>query len=134
MYKDDCIELFFDPNGDGFYWGDTRDVQLGLSIDGAKETLRSWAWFQKVDPLETGDLRGIARKKEGGYVIEGALKWSFLNIKPQPTMEILFTSALYDADGSGNADAKYNMFFQTAKSKDDAKILGRMILSSVARC
>jgi len=126
IYKNDCLELYFDPADDGFVWGNPKDVQLGFSPDVTDvcHIGKSWAWFQKENPLETGAVNLISTKTERGFNLELAVKWSFMGITPNFNKKIRFTPAFHDADEEGASEAKLNAFFQEATGKDETKKLG----------
>ena len=110
IYKGDCVEIYLDfmTQGKNFIWGDKKNFQIGLAPDSADGGPTTYAWFQDVDPKENVKL--AVKKTEKGYRMEAAIKWSFLNQKPQPGMVFGLSVALHDLGGSNNK--KFNWCFK----------------------
>jgi hypothetical protein len=130
IYKNDCLEFFFDPEGNGLEWNNPKDVQIGMSprFNAEVPYVNGWAWFQNVDPVKSKDLMVSTTQTDGGYIIEGALRWSFVQVSPQTDAVIPMSPAFNDVDQNGKNEAKVNLFFQDVTGKDALKKLARMKL------
>lgn len=112
IFLDDSIEVFIDPAGDHLQWGSPKDFQIGLAPPAATEggaggPARRWAWFQGHDGRD--GVRLESRIREDDYVLEAAIRWSFLGLAPRPGLSFGFTPALNDRDVSNVA--KLTWFF-----------------------
>jgi hypothetical protein len=107
IFRDDLLELYINPRNKGLVWGDPDDFQIGLSPDGEGA---AWAWFQNLDPRTRG-LKMKSTRHERGYVIEVAIPWSFLKIRPRADVVFGFSPAIHDIDTTGSPEAKMNWFF-----------------------
>lgn len=121
IYKNDCLELYFDPAGDDFLWGNKADIQLGLSPDPEKGSGKTWAWFQNVNPSANGDVKIASAATDNGYVMECSIKWSFIGVNPAAGDIVRFSPALHDVDPSDRSKLKLNALFQDVTGKDDKK-------------
>lgn len=123
IWREDCIELFIDPKNDGFVWNNRNDFQIGFTPTGPEDKPQSWAWFQKG---ETGDaVKKSSKIGKKGYVIEAAIKWSFLNLHPEKGMVLGISPAIHDFDKDETPNGKLNWSYSTKGSKI---ILGKMVL------
>ncbi len=86
MYRDDSVEVFIDPDGDGLVWGKSRDVQIGYGRDGS-----AWEWFSKryIPPPTIVET-------ETGYAIHASIPWSAVSVEPVPGKRIGFSVAVND--------------------------------------
>jgi hypothetical protein len=116
LYKDDAMEVFVDPAGDGFYWGNTADFQIGISPSGPGGDPQAYAWFQdrvpdlllasSVETSETGD--GVT------YTIETAIPWNFLGITDAGAGKTFNASvAAHTVDRARKSSAKINWSYVT---------------------
>ncbi len=125
IWKDDCIELFIDPKYNGLAWGDPEDFQIGLApTDGGKKG-EAWAWFQKKDPGE--NIKMVSSKYKDGYIIEAAIKWEFLNFKPEKGIHLGVSPAFHDKDNDETPDGKLNWHYSQDMLWGGNK-LGKLIL------
>ncbi len=110
IYKGDCVEIYLDfmTQGKNFIWGDKKNFQIGLAPDCATGGPAAYAWFQDTDPKDNVKL--AVKKTEKGYRMEAAIKWSFLNQKPQPGMVFGLSVALHDL--GGGKEKKLNWYFK----------------------
>jgi hypothetical protein len=112
IWRDDCVELFLNPGGEGLQWKDPHDFQIGISPRDGETGFegRSWAWFQGHDPAIPGDLKYKVRRFPGGYSIEGRIAWKFFKLAPSSGLSFGLTPALHDADEDGT-DGKLTWYF-----------------------
>jgi hypothetical protein len=110
LYRNDAIELFIDPENNGLIWSNPMDFQIGMTITGRDKKSQVWAWFQRQ---EIGDnITMAAQKTDDGYIIEAAIKWEFLKVKPKDGMIIGICPAVHDLDDSdGSATAKLTWYY-----------------------
>ncbi len=101
IYRNDCIELFIDPDNDGLMWRNPLDYQIGFSpAEKETENAQSWSWFQLG---KTQDLVLVSSTKtQKGYTVESAIKWEFLNLKPEIGLKIGISIAAHDLDYDDN--------------------------------
>ncbi len=127
IWQDDAIELYIDPEGDGLFWGDRKDFQLGFRAHDDNEQVESWSWFQGgEDPSENRYLAARGFVHQSGYIIEGAIRWSFLGIIPEPGRAVRISPALHDID-TDRSEGKLHWFFRN-EEKIQRFVLGKVIL------
>jgi len=103
IWRDDILELFFDPQGDGFEWDSPKDIQLGFSFGtNPDDNVRTWTWPTNVDPVAKGEAALKVERVEGGYEIEARVSWKALGIEPRRGVSFGFSPALHDRDGDGS--------------------------------
>ena len=68
----------------------------------------------------------MAYVDQTGYLIEGAIRWEFLGVKPEADHVINISAAVHDAD-IDKSSGKFHWFF---RNEDDEKryVLGRVLL------
>ena len=128
IWMDDALEILIDPDGDGLFWKDPRDFQLGFRPDAdGSGSVSTWSWFQKGEDPAVG-RRVMARGSvyPGGYVIEGAIRWSFLGFRPAAGTAVHLGLALHDVDRD-RSESKLQWFL---RSEDEYQRfeLGRVVL------
>lgn len=127
MYKGDAVELFFDPKGDAFVWGDAEDFQIGLSPWGPEGKAQIYAWFQKCIPPGSEIHSKISETEEGaGYTIETRIPWSFLKVTPEEGLVIPASFALHTVNKAGTSSAKLNW---SLRAEVDRIYLGELHLA-----
>jgi len=129
IWRDDCIELFINPDGNGLRWGNSKDVQLGLSPSGSGNAVRGWAWFQSCNPLERGLVEARVRRKVEGYDLEARISWKLSRMTPETGLKFGLSPAVHDADYD-KSDSKANLFF-IPDGKSGCFILGKAVLRGV---
>lgn len=95
IWKDDCLEVYVNPDGTDFNWGDSSAFQLGFSPTSSAGNPARWAWFQRRAPTDREIQTVWSPKKE---VLEVAIAWSFLKITPGLNRDIGFGFAFHDRD------------------------------------
>ncbi len=132
IWLDDLIEIYIDAKGDGLYWYDKKDFQIGFRPhieDGGAEV---WSWFQGgEDLLQSGQSAARSFVDTKGYWLEGAILWSYLGISPQAVSEIRASVAIHDSDGDRSA-AKLHWFFRNEQDFQRFA-LGKVILEGKAK-
>ena len=127
IWKDDCIELYIDPQNDNLVWEGKKDLQLGFS-PGA-DGIRVWSWWsEKKEPLTDGSIVAKQALKDDGYVIEAAIQWKFLGVTPKEGLIFGASPALHDKDQKDGSEAKLIWYFEDVGGAG-TKQLGRMELS-----
>lgn len=109
IWKDDCIELFIDPELNGLNWGSQEDFQIGFS-PGEGNEVKVYAWFQKMDPQKRGLLVAKVIVREGGWALEVKIAWRMLGLRPIPGMVLGLTPTYHDLD-SDRSEGKLNPYF-----------------------
>ncbi|HNX68141.1 MAG TPA: glucoamylase family protein [Candidatus Omnitrophota bacterium] len=127
IWRDDMFELFVDPEGDGFFWNDPRDFQLGFRPGKDDQEIASWSWFQGgEDPSQNKKTVAKSYSDEKGYIIEGAIRWDLLGIVPAAGVTVRASPAVHDIDKRG-IDGKLVWFFRN-EEKFQRYVLGRIML------
>lgn len=131
IWKDDCLELFFDPDKDGMAWGNPKDVQLGFSPSADLQGIRNWAWFQGYDPSERGEITEGIQKQEDGYSLEAAISWKLLRVAPGEGIAFGLSPAFHDLD-QNRTEGKLN-WFMLNDGKSKRILLGRAELNKQSK-
>jgi len=101
IYKDDCVEIFFDTNNDGYYFDrNPYDYQLGIAPYGPEKKPQVWAWgyAQKVPE----NISYAAKLTKDGYNVEVKIPFEAINnFKPDKNRCVGFTIAVHDRDTDG---------------------------------
>ena len=127
IWRDDLFEIYIDPAGDGLFWNDPQDYQLGFRPGRDDKELAAWSWFQGgEDPLEKKRVLAKSYADEKGYIIEGAIGWDYLGVTPGPGKEIRLSPAVHEIDRKG-VDGKLVWFFRN-EEKYQRFVLGKVIL------
>ncbi len=127
IWRDDLFEIYFDPAGDGLFWNDPQDYQLGFRPGRDDKEIAAWSWFQGgEDPLESRKVLAKSYADEKGYIVEGAIRWDFLGVTPETDKEIRLSPAVHDIDRK-DTDGKLVWFFRNEK-KSQRFVLGKVIL------
>ena len=128
IWRDDLFELYIDPAGDGLFWNDPADFQLGFRPGRDTRELSAWSWFQGgEDPIEKKTAIAKSYTDEKGYIIEGAIRWDSLGIAPEPGKEIRLSPAVHEIDRKGG-EGKLVWFFRN-EEKCQRFVLGKVILA-----
>ncbi|MDD5645313.1 MAG: glucoamylase family protein [bacterium] len=118
IYKEDCVELYIDPDYDLFVWGNSKDYQIGIAPRSIKGGSQVWSWFHEGDPGE--NIRVAVRLNEqyrrGEYTVEGAIRWKYLNAVPEAGKVLGISIAVHDVDNDGSPEAKLNWSFNKFNS------------------
>ena len=112
IWMDDLVELYIDPEGDGLRWQDEHDFQIGLRPHPEDDGVEIWSWFQGGEDLgAAGKMRARGFTDETGYVIEGAIPWNFLGVRPAPGFVLRLSPAIHDIDRD-RTEGKVQWFFR----------------------
>lgn len=113
IYKDDCLELFWDLDGDGFRFdGNPQDVQIGLAPSGPEGTRQLWAWGAlKRIPQE---VQAAVKRERKHALFELAIPRALLP-GLTPGRPIRFGLAYHDRDLDGKT-AKLHWSIDTASA------------------
>ena len=98
IYKDDCVEMFFDVNKDGFYFDKNKyDYQLGIAPTGPANKPQIWAWgYVQKNPA---NIEYAARIVPDGYIVEARIPFSEINgFGPKQNRNIRFSLSIHDRD------------------------------------
>ena len=110
VYKDDAVELFVDPLGDGLVWGDAGDFQIGISPSGPEGQPQIYSWFQKTVPAGAELASKIEDSADGArYVLEVKIPWVFLGVtNPAAGQSIRASPAFHTVNKARTSSAKIN--------------------------
>ncbi len=113
IYKEDCIELFIDPEKNQLSWGSLHDFQIGFGPGSELIPNQIWSWFQKEDPSVHihYQVRKQRPPKVSGYTIEAAIPWSYLKIEAKPGLSMGISPAVHDVDHDDFPETKLNWCF-----------------------
>ncbi|GEM_PF-574107 len=125
IYTDDCIELFWDLDGDGFRFdGNPHDVQLGLAPSGPHGKWQVWMWGAiKRSPT---DVQAVVKRMPGHYLFEIGVPMTLLP-GLTPGVPIRFSVALHDRDHDEQT-SKLTWSIDTA-TKPGEILFGRVTLT-----
>ncbi len=127
IWMDDIMELYVDPQGDGLDWGSVNDFQIGFRPDKGADTVSTWSWFgDRGDPQKESVIITKSFSDSAGYIIEGAVSWEYLGIKPVAGSEVRISVAVHDVD-SNRSDGKIQWFFRN-EEKSKHYVLGKVVL------
>ncbi|HSI84083.1 MAG TPA: sugar-binding protein, partial [Candidatus Methylacidiphilales bacterium] len=121
MWRGDCLELFIGqekPGESGPPLPSDRHILLS-----AAEEPKAFAATQATQPL---GIRIVTAKNLSGdgYVIEAALPWTDLGIKPEPGKELLFNLGIDNSD-DGSQRTRQWMWDGTERASKDRGVWGR---------
>lgn len=125
IYQDDCLELYWDLDGDGFRFdGNPHDVQIGLAPGGSDGAWQLWAWGAlKRIPQE---IQAALKREDGRFVFELAIPMTLLP-GVVPGHPVRFSVAYHDRDPDGKA-GKLHWSVDTASMPGEL-FFGQMTLS-----
>lgn len=128
IWRDDLLELFIDPQGDGLYWYQPSDFQLGFRPEPQTQAVKTWSWFQGGrDPALSNQVFSKSYVYAGGYTVEGRIEWKLLGITPEKGLPIHLTPAIHDFD-QDRSEAKLVWFFRNEEELNRYEV-GRLILT-----
>lgn len=107
IYKDSCVELYFDTNKDGFYFDrNPGDYQFGFTPPASGNAPQAWAWgnIQKAPDNITYALKPA----DGGYTIEARIPFEAVKgFGPGKNREIAFSVSIHGKN-KNNKSRKLN--------------------------
>lgn len=126
IYKDDCVEVFFDVGKNGFYFdGNRDDYQLGIAPSGPAGLPQIWVWGYKNKAPKS--VLYAVKQVPGGYDIEIAIPFAEIsNFMPENGNSTLFSIAIHDRDKNGKE--KKLVWSIDAITDPDEIIFGTLIL------
>jgi len=110
IWKQDCVEIFIDPQSNGLIWQNEDDFQIGIAPKGPEGKLQTWAWFQPKKP-ETNGVYATGKVSKKGYEFEIAISWKFLGVDPNSGQKFGFSIAVNDFDLEDGSSGKLNYCF-----------------------
>lgn len=126
IWQDDVIELFIDPQGDGLFWKQPDDFQIGFRPNPKDNSTAIWSWFQDEDPTVKQLVTAHGYAHRNGYLLEGAVSWEYLGIRPAPGMTLRLSAAVHDVD-KDRSDSKAEWFMRNEGQRLRFE-LGRVVL------
>lgn len=123
LYKDDCIELYLSPGSDILRWGNKKNFQIGFAPGSLEKKPVKYSFFQNEEPADAVSLK--VKDKSGGYAIRVAIRWQYLNMRPEKGKYLGMSVAVHDVDKTGTSGKKFNWSFVNTPR---GIILGRLIL------
>lgn len=111
IWQDDVLEIYIDPQDNGLIWGNAKDFEIGFRPDPDGNAAAVWSWFQEEDPVPDGKVTAASYVYPGGYLIEGAISWRYLGIRPKADSFLRLSPAVHDIDKNKN-DRKYEWFLR----------------------
>ena len=116
LFEQDCVELYIDPQGDGFIWDAQEDAQFGFAV-----TDKAWEWF--------GDrhqgVEQTVKPDSAGYEVRAAIPWESLGVIPQPGHTIHTSIAIHSLNYRGDSSIKLNWCY---KEQAGQITLGELVL------
>jgi hypothetical protein len=127
IWMDDLFEIYIDPHGDGLHWNSPRDFQIGFRPTLGNDAVEVWSWFQgDTASAFSGPISSKGFVHAKGYLLEGAVRWEFLDVEPQPDRALRVSVAVNDIDRD-RSTAKLQWFFRNEKDFQRFE-LGKVIL------
>ncbi|MBN1688094.1 MAG: hypothetical protein JW893_03250 [Candidatus Omnitrophica bacterium] len=127
IWQDDLVELFIDPDGDGLQWEGEQDFQIGFRVHEDDEGVETWSWFRRgEDPQANAYVSARGYVAENNYIVEGAIRWDYLGVRPFSERELRLSPAIHDIDRD-RSQGKLNWFFRN-EDKLQNFALGKIIL------
>jgi len=109
--KDDCLEVYWDLDRDGFRFdGNPRDVQIGIAPGGPQQPWQVWAWGSMQQRPE--DVQVAGRAVGGRYLFELGIPMRLLPGLAVGT-PVAFSVAYHDRDRDGE-EGKLHWSIDTA--------------------
>ena len=109
LWKGDCLEVYINPGSQDFSWGDPAAFQLGFSPTSSAGNPARWAWFQRHAPT---DAETQVAWNEARTVMEVAVAWSFLGMRPTSGEGMGFSVSFHDVDvNDGTPECKLTWSF-----------------------
>jgi len=124
IYRDDIVELYIDPQGDGLFWENRSDFQIGFRPNEDSESVSVQSWFQGSEDSARNMIAARGYIHKDGYVIEGGIRWSYLGVDPVDIKRLKVSLAIHDID-KDRSEGKVHWFF---RSEDGA---GRFNLGEI---
>jgi hypothetical protein len=124
IWRNDCFEIFMDPEDRDLKWGDPESFQMGFSPLPDLKGVRTWSWFQREDPVKKRHAEISLKPASSGYEILGKIRWDYLKLTPRAGAELAVTPAFHDLD-TDDSEAKFTWHFI---SRDGRFELGKLIL------
>lgn len=124
IWRNDCLEIFLDPEDRDLMWGDAGNFQMGFSPLPDLKGVRTWSWFQKEDPVKKRHMEVQIKPSALGYEITGKIRWDYLKVNPKSGAVFAVTPAFHDLD-SDDSESKFTWHFI---SRDGRFELGKFIL------
>ncbi len=110
IHKDDLLELFIDPDGNGFEWGSKKDFQFGFAVSEFGDQPKTWLWPHGIRRLEKSRFKASVLKNQEGYIVEARIPWDLINVDPNLNKNFKLSLAVHDKDQDGT-EAKLILFF-----------------------
>jgi len=126
LHKKDLVELFIDPDDNGFFWNNKSDFQFGFAHDPKKKKTKSWLWPQNYNPKNKKSMSVATKKTASGYLVETAIPWELIKLTPKEGLTFQLAPGVHDVDKDG-MEAKLIWWF-TEGEKSKGYDLGRATL------
>ncbi len=127
IWLDDLVEIFIDPQGDGLFWNQTKDFQIGFRPHEDDDDVETWSWFQGGEnPAEGRKVQAKGFVDTRGYSLEGMIRWDYLGVTPEPDSELRLSVAIHDIDRD-RSEGKLHWFFRN-EEEYLRFVLGKVIL------
>lgn len=105
IWRDDCVEIYLDPQNDGIVWGSEKDYQIGISPSGPNNEPQIYAFFQDKIPTKDEIYYEVGNYKNG-YSIELRIRWDFLSFNPKENDKFGFSISVQDVDDKDGSSGK----------------------------
>lgn len=129
IWRDDLLEIFVDPSGDGLFWYGPKDYQIGFRVDPEDGSVQTWSWFQGgEDPSLKGEVAARGFVDRRGYLIEGAIRWRYLGMRPEAGNVVRISPAIHDQD-KDRTSGKLQWFFRNEEEYRRFS-LGKVVLKA----
>lgn len=115
LWKEDCVELFIDPQNDGLRWGDKADFQFGFALED-----KEWEWFGARPAIQA-----TTRLSPWGYEVNAKIPWRLLGVTPSSGMTLQVCPTVTDVDARSGLSHKTEWNW---RPQGDKVALGQLVL------
>jgi len=101
IYRDDCVEVFVDAQGDGFVFDNAPDnFQFGLAPADETTPLAMWAWGPWQRAVDS--VRAVTHRTTHGFQFEWVIPWEAMpNQTWSAKRKLRFNLSYHDVDADG---------------------------------
>lgn len=136
LWRSDGIEICIDADGDRREWKDLRDFELIVDAEGRyqgnvwdrrKDVFDHWEKACRVSVRRSGTVNQNS-DSDSGYIVEAAIPWKRLGIKPRAGDTLGFDIQLFDLDTEQGTVFRSFWSQSTLSNNDNPSEWGSLVL------